>query len=128
MNSKTFLFICVGIIIVLADCFWLIKISKFISTASSAQGVVVRLNAGGSHPQVKFTTKEGREISYPQNGLVFGYKSGDKVKVMYNSQHPQNAEIDTFGALWGFPVLLFILGVSFIGTALLHNYRPDLVG
>lgn len=35
---------------------------------------MVKLNAGGSHPQIAFVTEAGEQISYPQGGLVLGTK------------------------------------------------------
>jgi hypothetical protein len=34
------------------------------------EGVVSRLDAGGSHPQVGFTTAAGQRISYAQGGEI----------------------------------------------------------
>jgi hypothetical protein len=111
---KRMLFIGLGIVVILFVLVWGWLNYQFINQANSAQGEVIKLNSGGSHPEIKFITKDGREIEYPQSGLIFGYKIGDKVEVLYDSQTPKRASINTFGALWGFPVLLFILGLIFI--------------
>src|SRR5262249_35098816 len=81
-------------------------------TAIRAEGVVVRLNAGGSHPQIDFTAASGAKISYPQGGLIFGYRPGQKVRVLYNPNNPgKTACIDTTGALWAVPILLAGIGL-----------------
>ena len=83
----------------------------FIREATIADGVVSRLNAGGSHPQIEFTTASGQRIEYPQGGLIFGYHPGDRVRVLYKHDDPsQSACIDAFGALWFTPILLCVLG------------------
>jgi len=115
---KRMLFGIIGVIIVIAAVSWGISNRQFISRAETAKGTVIKLNAGGSHPEIKFTTKDGKEVEYPQGGLIFGYQVGDEVTVHYDSQNPRNCVIDSFGALWGFPLLAFILGVCFLCVAL----------
>jgi hypothetical protein len=87
----------------------------FVRTASVANGVVVRRNAGGSHPQIEFLTGSGQKVSYPQGGLIFGYKPGDNVRVRYDPAVPgTSACIDAFGALWAFPLFLGGIGLLFL--------------
>jgi hypothetical protein len=92
----------------------------FVSGSAAAPGVVVRLNAGGSHPQIEFTTPSGQKISYPQGGLIFGYREGDQVRVLYRPSDPAGtACVDAFGALWFVPMLLAIIGLlCFVGGVL----------
>ncbi|CAG9269044.1 conserved hypothetical protein [Paraburkholderia unamae] len=87
---------------------------EFLHVANKAPGVVVALNADGSHPQIEFTNKRGDHISYPQGGLIFGYRIGDSVTVLYleNSRNPR-ATIDQFGAVWELSIY-FTLMVVFI--------------
>jgi hypothetical protein len=83
----------------------------FIRNAAAAEGTVVELNAGGSHPQIEFITVAGEKISYPQGGFVFGYRIGDRVRVRYDPSNPTaTASLDTIGALWFAPLLLAVLG------------------
>jgi hypothetical protein len=83
--------------------------------AKATEGTVMRLNAGGSHPQIEFTTGEGQKVSYPQGGLIFGYHPGDRVRVLYLAAEPDKAAcLDVFGALWFAPMLLAFLGAAFI--------------
>jgi Protein of unknown function (DUF3592) len=111
------LFALVGIVIIIGVLVSANNIRNFMKNSFSAKGTVVALNAGGSHPKIKFTTQEDKEIEYSQNGLIFGYQVGDEVMILYNPQNPQDASINTFGALWGFHLLGFILGICFIGAA-----------
>lgn len=108
------LFLGVGIVVIIIVLVWAGINYQFVKQATSAQGEVVKLNSGGSHPEIKFTTQDGKEIEYPQSGLIFGYKIGDKVEVLYDAQNPQRASINTFGAIWGFPVLVLTLGLIFV--------------
>jgi len=88
---------------------------RFRKTATYTDGVVVRLNAGGSHPQIGFATTSGDEITYAQGGLVFGYRTGERVRVLYDPKRPQaTATLDRFGATWAAPLLLGMLGLGFV--------------
>lgn len=72
---------------------------------------------GGSQPQIKFTTADGEEIERAQNGLIGGYRVGDKVTVLYDARHLRQASVDTFSALRGSNLLALILGICFVGIA-----------
>jgi len=84
----------------------------FIRRAAVAEGVVIRLNAGGSHPQIAFQAASGQKIEYPQGGLIFGYHPGDRVRVFYDPGDPaKTACIDAVGALWAASIFLSLIGV-----------------
>lgn len=92
---------------------------SFVRRALATEGIVVRLNAGGSHPQIEFTTSSGEKVSYPQGGLIFGYRPGDRVRVLYNpTAAAGTACVDRFGALWFGPLVLLILGLFCVAGAL----------
>lgn len=99
----------------------------FLQSALVADGVVVALNAGGSHPEIAFTDSTGARVSYPQGGLIFGYQVGQPVKVHYQANDPTgSAVVDDFGALWGTAALLGVLGAVFTATGLMSLFgrRP----
>jgi hypothetical protein len=88
---------------------------NFIIHAKTGNGEVVALNAGGSHPQIQFTTEAGQKVSFPQGGLIFGYHPGEQVRVLYTPSDPAKSHtVDAFGALWFVPMLLTLLGSMFI--------------
>jgi hypothetical protein len=88
---------------------------SFALAATSATGVVTRLNAGGSHPEIEFTTAAGTKVTYPQGGLIFGYRPGQEVRVLYNQQDPaRTACVATFGALWFVPLILCGVGIALL--------------
>lgn len=95
---------------------------RFLQTASTAQGSVVKLNAGGSHPEIKFTTDAGGTIQYPQGGLIAGYEVGDKVTVFYDSKNPREASIDSIGAIWATTIFLSSPGIVFTVVGLLNTF------
>jgi hypothetical protein len=89
--------------------------------------VVTQLNAGGSHPEIEFATLSGTKITYPQGGLIFGYRPGQQVRVLYNPQDPaKTACVDTFGALWFVPLILSGIGMALLigGVASLLSVSP----
>lgn len=88
---------------------------EFLSQAQQAPGVVTALNAGGSHPEIEFTSVDSQVISYPQGGMIFGYEVGQPVRVLYLAEDPvMTAVIEDRGALWGTPVMLGIMGLVFV--------------
>jgi len=93
---------------------------EFIRKAATADGVVVSLNASGSHPQIEFTAASGQKIAYPQGGFIFGYRPGDRVRVLYNPDDPvRTACVDAFGALWFTPLILCMIGIVCVVAGLL---------
>lgn len=117
-SSKKMIFIVIGVIVLLFALVQIWQNYKFINRASSATGTVSSLNAGGSHPEIDFQTDNGQKISYPQGGLIFGYKVGDQITVLYDVNDPNNASINSFGALWGFVLLEALLGIIFVAVGL----------
>ncbi|WP_175924537.1 DUF3592 domain-containing protein [Burkholderia latens] len=93
----------------------------FLQTAIAVPGEVVSLNAGGSHPQIEFVTRAGERVSYPQGGMIYGTKVGDKVTVLYQPEAPaRTATIDKLGAVWNWTLMAAIFGVGFILFALMN--------
>jgi hypothetical protein len=96
----------------------------FLSRAQTAPGVVKALNAGGSHPQIEFTTASGEAVSYPQGGMIYGYQIGQPVQVFYRPEKPPaTAVINDLGALWGTSALLGVIGLIFALAGLLKFSR-----
>ena len=85
--------------------------NTFAATALRAQGTIMNLNAGGSHPQIHFTTPSSLEVSYPQGGLVFGFRPGETVEVLFDGNDPEKtATVNRLGAVWFATLLLSGLG------------------
>lgn len=92
------------------------------------------MNAGGSHPQIDFTSVSGERISYPQGGFIFGYQVGEPVRVLYEAGRPAaSAIVDDAGALWGNSAFLCGFGalfgiVGFRGLLGLRSSQPTSKG
>lgn len=82
--------------------------------ALMAEGRVIRLNASGSHPEIRFTTKGEQTIEYPQGGMISGYAAGQRVQVLYDPFNPHDVVLNTFGARWGFTIAFFVMGLVFV--------------
>lgn len=78
------LFGAVGLLILAVAAFEVTHRLEFLQIAQAVDGQVERLNAGGSHPQIAFTTATGQRVSYPQGGMIFGYEPGQPVRVLYD--------------------------------------------
>ena len=115
---KAVVFTIAGLCVMTGAVFEGVSTRRFLKQAASAPGEVTQLRAGGSHPEVRFTTAKGEVVEYPQNGMISGYRVGDKVEVLYDPQNPAlDPVIKSWGALWGFCVMTFGMGAVFVGVA-----------
>ncbi len=86
---------------------------EFVRTSIVVPGEVVRLNAGGLHPEIEFVTRD--HVSYPQGGIVSRMAVGDRPLVRYLADNPlPTARIDRFDAIWGNAVFFAVFGLGFI--------------
>ena len=96
----------------------------FLTRAQTVDGVVSHLNAGGSHPEIAFTTVSGERVSYPQGGFIFGYQKDQPVRVHYLPEQPTaSAIVDAPTALWGTSGVLGFIGLVFTLVGLLKATR-----
>jgi hypothetical protein len=94
---------------------------EFVRTSIVVPGEVVRLNAGGFHPEIEFVTRAGEHVSYPQGGIVSRMAVGDRPSVRYLPDNPlPTARIDRFDAIWGNAVFFAVFGLGFIMLGLIN--------
>jgi hypothetical protein len=117
---------------------------EFIAKTQITEGVVIELPHGGSHPKVAFTNASGEKDWIPANGMISGYKVGDRVRVLYYPGNPENPyihnfhdlfyrtgpDIDDFGALYACSLFCGIFGICgiIVGTMALFGmaeYESD---
>ena len=90
-----------------------------------AQGRVASLNAGGSHPEIEFTATSGETVSYPQGGLIAGWRTGDAVPVRYDPAAPARSPcIDRIAAIWTVPMALLFAALVTLGVAWAAPVHP----
>jgi hypothetical protein len=108
-----------GLVLLIGAVISAIHTASFVRSSVVVPGHVIALNAGGSHPQVAFTTRRGEPISYPQGGFISGMKVGGAVMVRYSEEDPlPTATLDEIGAIWFAPILLGIMATGFLVTGL----------
>ncbi|AKJ97352.1 hypothetical protein VM99_04535 [Pseudomonas chlororaphis] len=120
------LFALIGIGLLVITVNLTLERREFLARAQIADGVVSRLNAGGSHPEIAFTSASGEKISYPQGGFIFGYQQDQAVRVHYLPEQPAgSAIVDDLGALWGTSAVLGAIGLVFslVGLASVLRQR-----
>lgn len=112
---KAISFVVVGIGFLIAAAIHVQSTREFLHSSILVPGRVVKLNSGGSHPEIEFITQTGERISYPQGGLIFGMKVGDDVQVHYLSAAPSlSPTVDKFGAIWDTVIYLTFMGCAAI--------------
>ena len=121
----TFLFSVVGGLMLFTSLGWFINNRQWVKGASRAPGRVVALNHGGSHPQIEFKAADGKVTSYSQDGLIFGYKVGDEVTVLYDPAKPHEANLESFGSIYGFNLMIAIMGLAFLIAPRLNFPIPE---
>lgn len=113
------LFGLVGLVLLVAAGVFAYDAAVFRNRAARADGVVVALRAGGSHPTIRFQAENGTAFEFDANGLIFGYGKGDPVRVLYDTAEPQRtAALAAVGSYWFWPIILSAIGFSFLSTLL----------
>ena len=124
-RAKGGLFTMVGLVLTVGVCTWSLANARFIRSAGRAPGIVTRLNAGGSHPEISFTAKSGEVIDYPQGGMIWGYRAGQHVFVLYDLRDPSDSPcLDTIPALWFDQGMLLLLGIVFVSIGSYLAFGP----
>ncbi|RQS88118.1 MULTISPECIES: DUF3592 domain-containing protein [Burkholderia cepacia complex] len=94
---------------------------EFLRTSIVVPGLVVKLNAGGYHPEIQFTTKTGQQISYPQGGIVTKVELGQRVEVRYQADDPDgSATMNVFAAIWDSTIVFAFMGVVAIVCGIMN--------
>ncbi|KWF17608.1 DUF3592 domain-containing protein [Burkholderia pseudomultivorans] len=114
--------IVIGVGFLIAAAFSVQSTREFLRTSIVVPGRVVKLNAGGYHPEIEFVTKSGERISYPQGGILIAAMTvGQDVEVRYLPEQPiPTATVNTFRAIWDMPIFLATMGLGAILVGLLN--------
>ena len=112
------LFMLIGIMLSLKGIEHGYRSYKLETGSAAAAGEIVKVipyltkNPGKSSaiqyfPDVKYTTASGEEVMF-RSGVTSRaehYKPGDKVRVLYKTDDPQDALIGSFSALWAMAII-----------------------
>jgi hypothetical protein len=82
-----------------------------------------RVTGEAYYPVVEFTAKDGkrRSVQLSEGSFPPAYEVGDEVTVLYESDHPLDARIKSFGSsalMWILPGITGILGFAFLGAVI----------
>ena len=114
-----------GAILLVAAAVSAFQVSRFMAGALRGSGTVTRLNAGGSHPQIAFHAQTGSIISYPQGGMIAGFRVGQAVQVLYDAVDPSGtARVLSFGSSWGTSLMLATCGAVLLALGLASFCLP----
>ena len=102
---------------------------KFIKNSISADGTVVDIVQQMEHsetngqtttnytyaPKISFTASDGKQYTFVSStsSNPSPYHDGQIIKILYDPQNPNNAEINSFFDLWGLSIISLGLGVVF---------------
>ncbi len=64
-------------------------------------------------PEVRFSTQDGRTVQFTSSvtSRADHYQPGDKVRVYYQADKPENAFIGSFGHLWSVALIFALSGI-----------------
>jgi hypothetical protein len=113
----------IGILIWVAETPFIPPIYEFVRSSSTATGTVVRLNAGGKHPQIEFTANNGQRVTFSGSSFLHFTEIGEQVDVRYNPARPGQAFIDGIWSIWGWSVIASAVGFI-LALAGLMGYKP----
>jgi hypothetical protein len=79
-------------------------------------------------PRVRFQTAHGSRVTFESEAASnpASYDVGAAVRVRYRRDQPQEAEIESFGSLWGSVAVVAVLGAVFllVGLGVLSGAIP----
>jgi hypothetical protein len=126
----------IGPCLLALDAVLTVREAIFIRTSSATEGTVVGLRqvrsrrGGRSYaPVFRFTAGNGEEYTVASNTSTrpTGFTIGQRVRVLYESVHPERAKIDSFSQLWFAEIITGILGGAFSiipALVFLRRVRP----
>lgn len=114
MRHPNYLLIAIGVILAIAAASSVYRTLEFSASSVVATGTVVRLLAGGHHPEVVFEGADGRRHRRAI-GTWRSLAAGERVPVRYRADDPDgSAEIDFDADIWSLPVFLCLMAGLFL--------------
>lgn len=102
-----------GVAVLLLQTPFIPSAYEFQTQSVTAIGEVVRLNAGGFHPEVVFTTQSGERISIAGSSS-YPTDVGDRIEVRYMPDTPKLAKINQIENIWGIEIYITAFSAIFI--------------
>ena len=112
----------VGVVLLGIAYFLWMRTKQFVATAHPVKGTVISMlmdSEGASAPVFKFTASNGDMIEKRDTmySTPPAHKVGDIVEILYDPNNPQDARVVKSSSLYFAPILLAVMGVVFIGSA-----------
>ena len=112
----------VGVVLLGIAYFLWRRTREFVAAARPVKGTVISMlrdSEGASAPVFKFTASNGDVIEKRDTiySTPAAHKVGDIVDILYDPNNPQNARVMKSSNLYFAPILLAVMGVVFIGSA-----------
>ena len=131
MDGVDYLLIGVGCLALLCGVLIGIQRMRTLLNGVSAEGVVVgeKISSGGARSHGRTVQLSHAIVEFKHEGKTYRCESsfgketripdGTKLRVRYLPSDPKStAEIDSFVAMWGFPLIALVVGGIFIAVAL----------
>jgi len=118
------IFAVIGVGMLAGDAYYANSEWTFVQQAQKAQGTVLELvrhvSSGRNRsvtyaPRVRFILPDGssHEFTSTMSSSDPDYSVGEPIKILYDPTKPDEAEVDSFFAIWGGPAILGFLGLTF---------------
>ncbi|SIT38697.1 conserved exported hypothetical protein [Paraburkholderia piptadeniae] len=118
MKCRNYFALLIGLCLSVGAAFYVYSVIEFCLSSVVVTGKVVRLNAGGHHPQIAFDAKDGRHFERP-TGTTWSYEAGQVVPIRYSPDDPDgSAMIDSAIDLWRWPLFVVFLAAAFVTSGL----------
>ncbi|WP_347237581.1 DUF3592 domain-containing protein [Paraburkholderia sp. BL17N1] len=117
-RSRNYFALAIGLCLATGAAVYVYSTIEFRLSSVVTTGEVIRLNAGGHHPQIAFIAKDGRRYERP-TGTTQSFEVGESVLVRYSADDPDgSAVIDSIVDLWRWPLFVVVLSAVFFVTGL----------
>jgi uncharacterized protein (UPF0333 family) len=127
-KSFAYKFLAVGVVLIAVGVPFFLKARQFNATALHASGKILQLERQATgkdvsfFPVFSFKDQAGAEhvIHSRVGSSHFNYDVGDTVEVLYPANDPEQAKLNSFFALWVWPILFGGVGliISIVGFLL----------
>jgi len=122
-------FAVIGVVLLVAGFVWIHQTRNFLERCLETKGVVIEVrwksDSEGTlyaYPVFQFIdARTGKEITvvstFGSTTMIYGV--GQEVNILYDSQNPHNAKIESFWNIWFGPTIVIGLGSIFLSVGLI---------
>jgi Protein of unknown function (DUF3592) len=116
-----------GVILILIGYFPMLKKDRLVKIGIEAEGTVIGFESGGDgmhHPLIRFETIQGARITkkHAFGSNVSFVKEGQKIKIFYNPDNPEEFVIVSSALRWD-PYVFVLVGIISLGIGLFKLYE-----